>query len=84
MLEEAWPLGAVAVSLVVIAWFVRRGPRRSHFEDDAWASVRLTYTEQADGIFPVAVVRVQNPAPDASCRIRLGAQGSRAFHAEAP
>ncbi len=62
MLEEVWPLGAVAVSLVVIAWLVRRGPRRSHFEDDAWASVRLTYTEQADGIFPVAVVRVQNPA----------------------
>jgi hypothetical protein len=62
MLEEVWPLGAAAVSLVVLVPLVRRGSRRSHVDDDAWASVRLTYTEQADGIFPVAVVRVQNPA----------------------
>ena len=34
-----------------------------HQEADAWASVRLTHTEQADGLLPVGVVRVQNPAP---------------------
>ncbi len=62
MLEELWQLGAVAVSLVVVARLVRRGLRSNHHDDDAWASVRLAYTEQADGIFPVAIVRVQNPA----------------------
>jgi hypothetical protein len=62
MLEEVWLLGTVAVSVVVVARLARRGSRRAHFDDDAWASVRLAYAEQADGIFPIAVVRVQNPA----------------------
>jgi hypothetical protein len=63
MLDLGWLLGLPAAGLaVVIAILVRRGPRLRHQDGDAWASVRLTYAKQADGVFPVGVVRVQNPA----------------------
>jgi hypothetical protein len=62
MLDLAWLLGPAAVTLAVVALLVRRGGRRGRQDRDAWASVRLTYTKQADGVFPVGVVRVHNPA----------------------
>jgi hypothetical protein len=62
MLDLAWLLGLTVATVAVVALLVRRGGRRGRQDYDAWASVRLTYAKQADGVFPVGVVRVQNPA----------------------
>ncbi len=69
MLDEAWPLGValaavavpIALLLFVITLFVRHRSQRRYIDQDVWASVRLAYVEQADGILPVGIVRVQNP-----------------------
>jgi hypothetical protein len=62
MLDLAWLLGLTAATVAVVAVLIRRRSPRGYQNDDAWASVRLTYGKQADGVFPVGVVRVQNPA----------------------
>jgi hypothetical protein len=69
MLDEAWPLGLVvgavaapiAVLLPTVTIFARHSSRKRYQDRDVWASVRLAYVEQADGILPIGVVRVQNP-----------------------
>jgi hypothetical protein len=60
--NPAGPLGLILVALFVVVALARRRRRHRHHDGDAWASVRLTYTDQADGCFPIGVVRVQNPA----------------------
>ena len=62
MADGAWPFGLAALLLVVVAFLARLSSGQTQQEDDAWASVRLIRTQQADGCFPVGVVRVQNPA----------------------
>ena len=63
MVREPGRFGFRVTGLFAVSRLAHRGSRARHQEADAWASVRLTYTEQADGLLPVGVVRVQNPAP---------------------
>ncbi len=60
--DAAWLLGLTVIALFVVVMLARRRRRHRHHDGDAWASVRLTYTDQPDGCFPIGVVRVQNPA----------------------
>jgi hypothetical protein len=69
MPEDAWSFAVVLVGLflpvvlvlLVISFFVRHSSRKRYISEDVWASVMLAYVEQADGILPIGVVRVQNP-----------------------
>jgi len=69
MVEDAWSFGVilmalavpVALALAVISLTARRSSQKRYVDEEVWASVRLAYVEQADGILPVGVVRVQNP-----------------------
>jgi hypothetical protein len=62
MADGAWPIALAAFIVVVVVLLAHRGSGPGQQDDDAWASVRLIHTQQADGCFPVGVVRVQNPA----------------------
>ena len=62
MADPAWSFGLGALALVVVVLLGRRASRHNQRDDDAWASVRLSHRRQADGCFPIGVVRVHNPA----------------------
>jgi hypothetical protein len=62
MADGAWLFALAALIVVVVVLLAHRGSGPGQQDDDAWASVRLIHTQQADGCFPVGVVRVQNPA----------------------
>ncbi len=67
MLSVALGLGLVALTITGLLRLARRAlylprftPPATHI--DAWASVALAYSGPGDGLLPIGVVRVQNPA----------------------
>ena len=67
MINVVVDLGLVALTIGGLLHLARRviylpkfTPPATH--DDAWASVALAYSGPVDGLLPIGVVRVQNPA----------------------